>query len=135
LDELQENLREVIAMLLDEGEPKLEAEFVGTQTIIVDWRAATPVLKAREVIAILYALGFVEVRQRGSHKQFRHPDGRFTTVPVHTGGKVPSEIDKLVASKEGEGYDKVVTQLGRLRDLADRYGKARPAPRAKALRP
>lgn len=44
-----------------------------------------PVLKPREVIAILKALGFNEVRQRGSHKQFRHPDGRCTTVPVHAG--------------------------------------------------
>ena len=41
------------------------------------------VLRPREVIAILEALGFVEVRQRGSHKQFRHPDGRGTTVPTH----------------------------------------------------
>ena len=35
LDELHANLREVIAMLLDDGEPKLETEFVGTQTVIV----------------------------------------------------------------------------------------------------
>lgn len=42
-----------------------------------------PVLKAREVVRILERLGFVEVRQRGSHKQFRHPDGRSTTVPFH----------------------------------------------------
>lgn len=35
LDELNENLKEVIAMLLDDGEPKLETEFVGTQTVIV----------------------------------------------------------------------------------------------------
>jgi predicted RNA binding protein YcfA (HicA-like mRNA interferase family) len=42
-----------------------------------------PVLSSREVIAILRALGFEEVRQRGSHKQFRHSDGRRTTVPVH----------------------------------------------------
>ena len=35
-----------------------------------------PVLKPQEVVARLEALGFVEVRQRGSHKQFRHPDGR-----------------------------------------------------------
>jgi predicted RNA binding protein YcfA (HicA-like mRNA interferase family) len=43
------------------------------------------VLKPREVIARLERLGFVEVRQRGSHKQFRHPDGRGTTVPMHAG--------------------------------------------------
>lgn len=35
LDELQENLREVIAMLLEDGEPRLETEFVGTQTVRV----------------------------------------------------------------------------------------------------
>lgn len=44
-----------------------------------------PVLKPREIVARLERLGFVEVRQRGSHKQFRHPDGRATTVPVHAG--------------------------------------------------
>jgi predicted RNase H-like HicB family nuclease len=35
MEELVENLREVIAMLLEDGPPKLEAEFVGTQTIRV----------------------------------------------------------------------------------------------------
>lgn len=36
LDELQRNLREVIGMLLDDGEPDIEAEFIGTQTVSVD---------------------------------------------------------------------------------------------------
>ena len=35
LDELNQNLREVIAMLLEDGEPRLETEFVGTQTVEV----------------------------------------------------------------------------------------------------
>jgi predicted RNase H-like HicB family nuclease len=35
LDELQGNLREVIEMLLEDGEPNLQAEFVGTQCITV----------------------------------------------------------------------------------------------------
>ena len=35
LDELRSNLREVVEMLLEDGEPKLEAEFVGVQTIQV----------------------------------------------------------------------------------------------------
>ncbi len=47
--------------------------------------ANVPVLKPREVAAILERLGFAEVRQRGSHKQYRHPDGRGTTVPFHPG--------------------------------------------------
>jgi predicted RNase H-like HicB family nuclease len=35
LDELHENLREVIAMLLEDGEPQLASEFVGTHTLQV----------------------------------------------------------------------------------------------------
>ena len=35
LDELSKNLREVVSMLLEDGEPKLEAEFVGTQAVVV----------------------------------------------------------------------------------------------------
>jgi predicted RNase H-like HicB family nuclease len=35
LDELNANLREVVTMLLEDGEPKLEAEFVGTQNVAV----------------------------------------------------------------------------------------------------
>jgi len=42
-----------------------------------------PVLKPKEIISILNSLDFVMVRQRGSHQQFRHSDGRATTVPVH----------------------------------------------------
>jgi len=33
LDELQRNLREVIEMLLEDGEPILEAQFIGTQVV------------------------------------------------------------------------------------------------------
>ena len=32
LDELQANLREVVQMLLEDGDPKLESEFIGVQT-------------------------------------------------------------------------------------------------------
>jgi predicted RNase H-like HicB family nuclease len=35
VEELQDNLREVVAMLLEDGEPQLESEFVGVQTISV----------------------------------------------------------------------------------------------------
>lgn len=35
LDELRVNMREVIELLLEDGEPKLDAEFVGTETVKV----------------------------------------------------------------------------------------------------
>ena len=49
-----------------------------------------PVLKAKDVVKILEGLGFVAVRQRGSHKQFRHnDDGRGTTIPIGCFGRCP----------------------------------------------
>ena len=54
-------------------------------------------LKPREVVSALSQLGFVEVRQRGSHKQFRHPDGRVTTVPFHVGRDIsPNLLRKII---------------------------------------
>jgi predicted RNase H-like HicB family nuclease len=35
LDELKDNMQEVVEMLLEDGEPQLEAEFIGTQTVLV----------------------------------------------------------------------------------------------------
>ncbi len=35
LDELNKNLREVIEMLLEDGEPRLQGEFIGTHTVSV----------------------------------------------------------------------------------------------------
>ena len=60
-----------------------------------------PVLKVREIISILEALGFAEVRQRGSHKQFRHPDGRGTTVPVHPGRDISPILLRQIAKDIG----------------------------------
>jgi predicted RNA binding protein YcfA (HicA-like mRNA interferase family) len=57
-----------------------------------------PVLKPREVVSILEALGFVEVRQRGSHKQFRHGDGRVTTVPFHSGRDISPILLRQIIS-------------------------------------
>jgi predicted RNase H-like HicB family nuclease len=35
LDELNQNLREVVKMLLEDGEPILEAEFTGSQNVVI----------------------------------------------------------------------------------------------------
>ena len=67
-----------------------------------------PVLKPREVIAILNALGFVEVRRRGSHKQFRHPDGRATTVPVHGGRAISPILLRRIAKDVGLTADQLL---------------------------
>ena len=60
-----------------------------------------PVLKPREVAAILARLGFMEVRQRGSHKQYRHADGRSTTVPFHGGRDISPPLLRQIAKDIG----------------------------------
>lgn len=45
-------------------------------------------ISAKRLIRMLERLGFVEVRQKGSHLRLEHPDGRKTTIPVHSGENV-----------------------------------------------
>jgi predicted RNA binding protein YcfA (HicA-like mRNA interferase family) len=61
----------------------------------------TPVLKPREVGAILNRLGFAEVRRRGSHRQYRHADGRGTTVPFHAGRDISPLLLRQIAKDIG----------------------------------
>lgn len=56
-----------------------------------------PPLRPREVEKLLLALGFLEIRQRGSHKQYRHPDGRGTTVPFHAGQDISPTLIRKIA--------------------------------------
>ena len=60
-----------------------------------------PIFKPREVVVRLENLGFVEVRQRGSHKQYRHPDGRCTTVPFHAGRDLSPILLRQIAKDIG----------------------------------
>ncbi|MBV8883298.1 MAG: type II toxin-antitoxin system HicA family toxin [Chroococcidiopsidaceae cyanobacterium CP_BM_RX_35] len=57
-----------------------------------------PILKPQEVVQILENLGFIEVRQKSSHKQFRHEDGRGTTVPFHKGRDISPRLLRQIAS-------------------------------------
>ncbi|MEH2212861.1 type II toxin-antitoxin system HicA family toxin [Nostoc sp.] len=44
-----------------------------------------PVLTGKTVINALEKIGFQTVRQKGSHVQMQHEDGRLVTIPVHAG--------------------------------------------------
>jgi predicted RNA binding protein YcfA (HicA-like mRNA interferase family) len=45
-------------------------------------------ISAEKLIKILESIGFVKIRQKGSHIFFRHPDGRTTVIPIHSGEKI-----------------------------------------------
>ena len=41
------------------------------------------IISPKDMVRILESLGFKEIRQKGSHKNFKHNDGRTTIVPFH----------------------------------------------------
>ncbi len=67
-----------------------------------------PVLKSRAVVAILESLGFHEVRQRDSHKQFRHPDCLCTTVPFHSRQDISPILLRQIAKNIGLTLDELL---------------------------
>lgn len=60
-----------------------------------------PVLEPHEVVALLERLGFAEIRQRGSHRHYRHADGRATTVPFHGGRDISPTLLRRIARDIG----------------------------------
>jgi predicted RNA binding protein YcfA (HicA-like mRNA interferase family) len=71
-----------------------------------------PVLKPHEVVSRLESLGFVEVRQRGAHKQFRHRDGRGTTVPFHKARDISPIMLRKIARDIGMSAEDLVAARG-----------------------
>ena len=69
-----------------------------------------PILKPREIVLLLETLGFIEIRQRGSHKQFRHADGRCTTVPFHAGRDISPILLRQIAKDIGLSVDEFLKQ-------------------------
>ncbi len=66
------------------------------------------VLKPQEVVRILENLEFAQVRQKGSHKQFRHEDGRATTVPFHKGRDISPRLLRQIASDIGLTVEEIL---------------------------
>jgi predicted RNA binding protein YcfA (HicA-like mRNA interferase family) len=60
-----------------------------------------PRLRGKQVVAALRRAGFETVRIRGSHHFLRHPDGRATVVPVHSGEFIgPGLMHKILVDCE-----------------------------------
>jgi predicted RNA binding protein YcfA (HicA-like mRNA interferase family) len=63
-------------------------------------------MKVREVIEVLERNGWVMVRQRGSHRQFRHPyTTGVVTVPGKRSGVVP--VGTLAAMRRKSGLEEL----------------------------
>jgi predicted RNA binding protein YcfA (HicA-like mRNA interferase family) len=42
-----------------------------------------PLISAKDFEKLLFDIGFEFKRQKGSHKFYKHSDGRYTTLPHH----------------------------------------------------
>ncbi len=69
---------------------------------------SVPVLKPREVERLLQRQGFTLARQRGSHRQYRHPDGRATTIPFHAGRDIAPTLLRRIARDIGLSVDELL---------------------------
>ncbi|MBL7010960.1 MAG: type II toxin-antitoxin system HicA family toxin, partial [Candidatus Marinimicrobia bacterium] len=57
------------------------------------------------------SFGFQEVRQKGSHKQFRHKDGRVTTVPFHKGRDISPILLRKITKDMNMTLDEFFSNL------------------------
>jgi predicted RNA binding protein YcfA (HicA-like mRNA interferase family) len=67
------------------------------------------VISSKDMVKILERLGFVEMRQKGSHKYFKHEDGRSTVIPFRGEDLGRGLIRKILKDIEMsiEEYEKI----------------------------
>lgn len=73
-----------------------------------------PVIKGKDLVTFLETLGFTVIRQRGSHIRMKSDDGRYTSVPVHSGEDIPKGLLRKIIREDLEMT---------LEDFADAFEK------------
>ena len=53
-------------------------------------------VSAQRLERLLFSIGFERIRQKGSHVFYRHPDGRTTTIPHHSGIDLPRPLLRAI---------------------------------------
>ncbi|OYT60030.1 hypothetical protein B6U81_05260 [Thermoplasmatales archaeon ex4484_30] len=70
-------------------------------------------LTARELALALLKDGFFLIRQSGSHKIFRHPDGRRVTLSYHKGSQTfPPKLLKIMIEEQAKWNEEDLKKLG-----------------------
>lgn len=70
-----------------------------------------PIVDARTLERILLRWGFQVVRQKGSHVFYRHPDGRYTTIPHHKGQDISRPLIRKILNEINATVDQFVEAL------------------------
>lgn len=74
---------------------------------------ALPVVNSAQLVRALERAGFEAARQRGSHRRFRHSDGRVVTVPVHGSSDVGRGLLRKILRDADISTVDFLTLLGR----------------------
>ena len=72
-----------------------------------------PIVDPKTMEKVLFVLGFQRVRQRGSHVFYKHPSGRYTTIPFHA-RDLPKSLVRKILQEIGvsvEEFKKIVENL------------------------
>jgi predicted RNA binding protein YcfA (HicA-like mRNA interferase family) len=70
-----------------------------------------PAVRGDRLVRALERAGFKVTRVSGSHHRLRHPDGRSTTVPVHSGQDVPKGTLRSVLQDANMTVDELLKYL------------------------
>ncbi|MBU4226387.1 MAG: type II toxin-antitoxin system HicA family toxin [Chloroflexi bacterium] len=70
-----------------------------------------PDVRSGQVVRVLEALGFLRIRQSGSHATYRHPNGRWTIVSIHPGKTISKGTLRKIIRDTGLTVDDFVELL------------------------
>ncbi|SHN32476.1 Predicted RNA binding protein YcfA, dsRBD-like fold, HicA-like mRNA interferase family [Cyclobacterium lianum] len=71
-----------------------------------------PLVDAKTLEKVLLLLGFEIKRQKGSHVFYRHPDGRYTTIPHHKGRDISRSLLRAVLRQVEITQEEFIELLG-----------------------
>lgn len=70
-----------------------------------------PRLRAKQLIRALERVGFEVQRTRGSHLRLKHPDGRITSVPAHSGETLGPGLLRAILREVEMSADDLIKML------------------------
>ena len=72
-----------------------------------------PIVNAKQLEKLLLQLGFTIQRQKGSHKFYKHADGRYTTIPHHPGEDLSRPLIKTILNQIDLSTDEFIQLLNK----------------------
>ena len=72
-----------------------------------------PLTDAKTFEKLLLSLGFKIQRQKGSHVFYRHPDGRYTTLPHHKGRGIGRSLIRAILRQIDISPEEYIDLIGK----------------------